>query len=306
MCYTTEAMATPGPQATPFDREIEICRQLAAQAGQIALEIRSGPADQLGCREKSDDQGPVTEADLRANALIVEGLQAAFSTDMIVAEESPIPADFEKAPRCWFIDPIDGTSDFAAGRDCWAVHIGLCIDGRPALGLVYEPEAQRYNFGVIAGDLRCAWFTQANQHHRIKGLPQRALGPKVRAVVSASHRNADVDAALAQLSIPPENTQMTGSTGVKSAIVARGEAEVYLSPTTKTKYWDSCAPQALVEAAGGTLSGLDGQPIDYRQRGGLHHPAGLLATAGVEHDEVVQKLAPMVARWLGRAGLDPK
>lgn len=263
----------------------------------MAIALRSSGEEELACRQKSQDMGPVTEADLRANAFLIRWIRHAFPEDSIIAEESDNARVQRDVRRCWFLDPIDGTSDFAANRRCWAIHIGLCIEGQPSMGLVHEPDLGRSTFGVIdpQSGTRFFWWEQ-------DGASSEALSPSAkvvhppRAVASANHRNAKVDAALAQIGVLPSLTQSVGSTGVKSAIVARGEAEVYVHPSQKTRLWDSCAPQAILEAAGGSMTGIDGSPIDYR-RGPMHHPAGLLATRGVDHDQAVQRLAELCRRW---------
>lgn len=281
-----------------LEREIQLARELATKIGPMAQALRAGSERELGKQDKGGDLGPVTNADLQANALLVRHIGEAFPEDSIIAEESDNTQVDRSAHRCWYLDPIDGTSDFAAGRSCWAIHIGLCIDGQPALGLVHEPDEQRSTFGLVdhKGQGKRAWV-------ELKGVEQALLAPSgvsehpPRAVVSVNHRTALVDKALAQLQIPEERTRGVGSTGVKSAIVARGEAELYVHPSQKTRLWDSCAPQAILEAAGGYMTGIDGARIDYRM-GPMHHPTGLLATRGMDHAQVVQTLWPMTREWV--------
>lgn len=265
----------------------------------MAIALRSAGASDLGCQNKPEDMGPVTNADLRANAMLVQAISHAFPEDAIVAEESDNQHVDRKAHRCWYLDPIDGTSDFAAGRSSWAIHIGLCIDGQPAFGLVHEPDLGRSTFGLVdrVHHRRRVWVEQYGSTKELPTLAPQTHRPP-RAVVSVNHRNERVDAALARLHIPPSLTMSIGSTGVKSAMVARGQAELYLHPSQKTRLWDSCAPQAILEAAGGQLTGIDGSAIDYRN-GPMHHPAGLLATRGIHHQSVVDTLWPMTRRWAG-------
>lgn len=278
-------------------QEIKLSRALAARIGPMAISLRSGGASDLGCQNKPDDMGPVTNADLRANDMLVSAISRAFPNDAIVAEESDNHKVNRQAHRCWYLDPIDGTSDFAAGRASWAIHIGLCIDGQPCFGLVHEPDLGRSTFGLIDPTTKQGriWVEQFGSTQSLPSAATKSSAPP-RAVVSVNHRNARVDAALSRLHIPPSLTKSVGSTGVKSSMVARGEAELYLHPSQKTRLWDSCAPQAILEAAGGHLTGIDGSRIDY-QRGPMYHPAGLLATRGINHAQVVETLWPMTRRW---------
>lgn len=284
--------------ARPFSREIKLSRALVARIGPMAQSLRASSAQELGRQDKPNDMGPVTNADLRANEMLVNAIAQAFPNDAIVAEESDNTKVDRGATRCWYLDPIDGTSDFAAGRSCWAIHIGLCVDGRPVFGLVHEPDLGRSTFGVIDPVTRekRLWCECWGAVQPISSEPGQTKLPP-RAVVSMNHRNARVDAALARLQIPASLTRGIGSTGVKGAIVARGEAELYVHPSQKTRLWDSCAPQAILEAGGGHMTGIDGSPIDYRN-GPMHHPAGLLATRGMDHTKVVEKLWPMTQAWI--------
>lgn len=293
-CATLRRMST----SLPFSRETQLSRNLAARVGPMALALRAAGEKDLGCQDKPQDMGPVTNADLKANAMLVQGIQLAFPHDAIIAEESDNRSVDRGAKRCWYLDPIDGTSDFAAGRQSWAIHIGLCVDGVPVFGLVHEPDRGRSTFGIIdPGTHECfAWVEQHGGRRSIS--PYTAQHPP-RAVVSVNHRTTRVDAALARLQITPNFTMSTGSTGVKGAMVARGEAELYVHPSQKTRLWDSCAPQAILEATGGQMTGIDGKPIDYA-KGPMHHPSGLLATRGMDHAQVVDKLWPMTQEWIAQ------
>lgn len=291
MCYL------PGVVPHALAIEVNWSRALATRVGAMAKALRSSGKEELACRQKSQDMGPVTEADLRANATLVQWIQHAFPEDSIIAEESDNTRVQRDTYRCWFLDPIDGTSDFAANRQCWAIHIGLCIEGQPCLGLVHEPDLGRSTFGVIDPETQKGFFWWEQHGARSDALSASAtLSHPPRAVASANHRNDWVDAALARIGVLPSLTQSVGSTGVKSAIVARGEAEVYVHPSQKTRLWDSCAPQAILTAAGGCMTGIDGSAIDYRN-GPMYHPAGLLATRGLDHQDTVRRLDELCRRW---------
>lgn len=79
-------------------------------------------------------------------------------------------------------------------------------------------------------------------------------------------------------------------------MIAAGARDLYVSPATKTKAWDTCAPEAILVPAGGRLSDLFGTEIDYNE---LAHPRGLLASNGHVHDEVVGKLTPLFSHLRG-------
>jgi len=127
-----------------LQRELQEARSLAREAGRIVLELYGTAKVEM--KGVSD---PVTEADKRANAFIVERLAKLFPDDGIVAEESVNIAGAAKKPRCWFVDPLDGTKEFIAQNGEFSIMIGLAIDGRAALGAVYQPALGKLYTGIV-------------------------------------------------------------------------------------------------------------------------------------------------------------
>jgi len=114
---------------------------------------------------------------------------------------------------------------------------------------------------------------------------------EIRLVASKSHRSAELDKVKGALGI--DNELNVGSVGVKLCLIALGVRDLYVNPAAKTKAWDTCAPEAILVAAGGRLTDLFGTPIDYV--GALNHPRGLVASNGLVHDAVIAKIAPLFA-----------
>jgi 3'(2'), 5'-bisphosphate nucleotidase len=266
-----------------FSGELDVATRLAREAGAIAVKIRDGGA--LGVELKVGDE-PVTLADRAASELIVAGLAAAFPTDPIISEESPVPAGALAAHRHWFVDPIDGTKDFIRGSDGFSVMIGLVEGGRPVLGVVHQPTTGRTFFT----ENDAAWMDFAGERTQL-AVSDVSDAAAARLVASASHRSPDIDRVKATLGISDEHN--IGSVGVKLALIAMGLRDLYINPQPKTKAWDTCAPEAILVAAGGRLTDLFGAPIEYT--GALGHPRGLVASNGLVHDAVIAKIAPLFA-----------
>ena len=263
--------------------ELEAAIALAREAGAIAVRIRDGGA--LGVEMKVGDE-PVTLADRAASELIVAGLTAAFPTDPIISEESPVPPGALASPRHWFVDPIDGTKDFIRGSDGFSVMIGLVEAGKPVLGVVHQPTSGRTFFTTPEGAMM--------EHDGVRTRLHVSTvhdATAARLVASASHRSPDIDRVKQMLGISDEHN--IGSVGVKLALIAMGLRDLYINPQPKTKAWDTCAPEAILVEAGGRLTDLFGAPIDYT--GELNHPRGLVASNGLVHDEVIAKIAPLFA-----------
>lgn len=275
-------MAVPGEHGA-YGRELVRAMELARIAGTEVVRLRNG---ELTVEMKPGDE-PVTVADRRASELIVEGLLSAFPTDTLISEELPVAEGALAQPRVWLVDPIDGTKDFIRGGDGFAVMIGLCVAGVPTLGVVHQPTIDRMFFVTPDGGAHVL----RNGELSPLAVSTIAAAGDARLVASASHRSADIDRVKTELGIQDEIN--VGSVGVKLCLIAMGARDLYVNPSAKTKAWDTCAPEAILAAAGGRLSDLFGRPIEYRTE--LAHRRGLVASNGHVHAEVVGKLGPLFA-----------
>jgi 3'(2'), 5'-bisphosphate nucleotidase len=120
--------------------------------------------------------------------------------------------------------------------------------------------------------------------------------PELRLVSSKSHASPKTLEVMAALAIPPERNFRIGSVGVKVNTIACGEAELYVHPRTGTKLWDTCAPHAVLAAAGGLITDLWGRPLRYDPHS-LGHAHGLVASHGPHHAEIIATLRPLVEGW---------
>ena len=225
---------------------------LAEQAAAKINEIR---ADGFVVKTKTDFS-PVTIADQQAEALINAGLRAATPDIPVVAEEE-VAAGINTAPSAcyWLVDPLDGTREFAAGRDEFAVCIGLIRDGVPVLGAVASPAFGEIHFGWVG---QGAWRRRAGIEQQIACRPAPAQGLTVFA--SRHYRDApELRACLAAYKVA--HLTNIGS-ALKFLRLADGVADFYprLGPTME---WDTAAPQAILEAAGGVVRTADGAPLRY-------------------------------------------
>jgi 3'(2'), 5'-bisphosphate nucleotidase len=270
-------------------REIEVASRLARDAGALVVAIRDrGPAA-LGVEHKAGDE-PVTIADRAASEQIVAGLRAAFPDDVVVSEESAEDRSRLTAPRVWFVDPIDGTKDFIRGRDGFAVMIGLCLDTRPVAGVVYQPTGGRL-FAAAPG--RGAWVERPDGTRAALAVSTVSEVDAIRLVASASHRSPVIDEVKSALGIA--NELNVGSVGLKLALIALGERDLYVNPFPRCKAWDTCAPEVILAAAGGRLTDIGGAALVY-DRIDLGQPRGLVASNGHVHDAALARMASLFPR----------
>jgi 3'(2'), 5'-bisphosphate nucleotidase len=269
-----------------YDSELSKAIALACTAGERVVAIRS---EGFEVDFKSGAE-PVTRADREASSYIVDGLLTAFPGDVVISEELEIDPARISAARVWYVDPIDGTRDFIRGDDGFAVMIGLCVQGVPILGVVHQPTLGRT---FLAAPGVPAQVRQSDGSVQLLRASSTSDPAQSRLAASASHRSSDIDRVKKQLGIRDELN--VGSVGLKLCLIALGARDLYVNPVAKTKAWDTCAPQVILAAAGGRLSDLYGDPIEY-QTIDLRHHHGLVASNGVLHDAVIRQMSQLFPR----------
>lgn len=243
-----------------------LAADLARRAGAAILAVR---ARGFETRRKAD-ASPVTEADHAAEALIVEGLRAAVPGIPVIAEEEHAAGMTCEAGReYWLVDPLDGTREFAALRDEFTVNIGLVRDGRAVLGVVGVPALGEL-FGGLVGDTPArsrAWKrTTAGEHAiRARRPPETGL-----AVLASRHYATDPRLDLFLRGRRVESVTHMGS-ALKIVRVAEGAGDLY-PRFGRTMEWDTAAPHAVLQAAGGEISLMDGARLDYGKPGWENPP----------------------------------
>jgi 3'(2'), 5'-bisphosphate nucleotidase len=236
---------------------VDAIRTLAIQAGEAILEVYD--ADDPGVREKAD-RSPVTEADLRAEALILRGLAEIAPGVPVVAEESVAAgrAPSEPGARFWLVDPLDGTKEFLSRNGEFTVNIALVEDGTPTLGVVHVPAVGLTYVGAPG----IAEMTD-------DGVPPRPLGvvaapaDGLRALVSRSHLDPDTEQWLAGVDVA---SFVQAGSSLKFCRIAEGAADVY-PRFGRTMEWDTAAGHAVLLAAGGSVRTPSGAPLTYGKSG---------------------------------------
>ena len=234
---------------------------VAAAAG---AEIRKVAAGGVESREKPD-ASPVTEADERAERVILDALSHLVPGELILAEEQAAAGGLpgEAADVFWLVDPLDGTKEFIGGGTDYTVNIARIEDCRPALGLVFCPADGRIFAGSAAGG---AWRGQLDAAGKVTEhapIRTRKATDPLTIVASKSHGNTDTQAYLARY---PYARHVSIGSSLKFCLLAAGEADLYprLGPTME---WDTAAGHAVLLAAGGRMTDAAGDDFRYYKPG---------------------------------------
>ena len=241
-------------------RLIEELTTVVSRAAAAVLAVQAGV---LGLRTKTD-LSPVTAADDAAEAIIMAEVARLVPGVPIVSEEAvyhvppePFEGDFV------LVDPVDGTRELVAGRDEFTVNVAVVSGGRPVLGIIAAPARGLIWRTPNAGGaerLRLVPGAPADAaQDRTPIRPRSPSGGALIAAVSRSHLDAQSQALLARL---PKVECLASGSSVKLCWVAEGTADIYprLAPTHE---WDVAAGDAIVTAAGGMVTTVDGKPLSY-------------------------------------------
>jgi len=277
-----------------FERELGLAVELARRAGEAALAFYGKP---LRVDHKDEFDEPVTQADRTVNELIVRALRESFPDDGILAEESVDTDRRIGRSRVWMIDPIDGTKGFIAGTGDFAVQIGLAVEGRACLGVLYAPATDVLYWAARGHG---AWVlrptSEAERAARTErlGVTGETVLARMRLAESRSHRSPRMESVVRALGVHAE--VRSHSVGIKVGLLVEQQADLYIHLSPKTKQWDTCAPEAVLAEAGGRMTDLWGEPLQYNTPDVLNRN-GILASNGATHAQVVERLRPLLAEW---------
>lgn len=253
-----------------YEKELIVAKDIARQAGVIMLQYFDGD-QQI---EIKSDNSPVTIADKKINSMVIRELKKHFD-DIVIGEEEST-GEYGMGRR-WFCDPIDGTKAFVFGVPTAMFSLSLVEDGRPVMGVAYDPFLDRLYEAVKGEGSYCNGkplnVSNRNFEHAtvaISGGIVKSRYPHIEWLLDRKIKLLSLNGAV-----------------YKSCLVARGKIEGYIEPATGS--FDIVAVDLIVNEAGGTVTGLYGEILDYRK-----HFVGVIISNGVIHGELVASLAEEV------------
>lgn len=264
-------MTAPPTEAPIIDRTaalelLEPITALAAAASEAILDV----ARRKIVSQDKRDGSPVTEADLAADRIIVEGLRRLRPDIPVVSEESvstlagPFPGSF------FIVDPLDGTREFISGHNDYTVNIALVTQGRPLLGVIGAPALGAMWRGVV-GEVAERTTAPGGAWTAIR--PRAFPGAGWVAAVSRSHLDSQTAAFIRKFG---GGSQLPIGSALKFCRIAEGEADLYprLAPTME---WDIAAGHAVLARAGGAVLTPEGDPLRYGGRAHDFRVPGFIA-----------------------------
>jgi 3'(2'), 5'-bisphosphate nucleotidase len=261
---------------------IDVARPLAQAVARRLMELRLTPLH----KERKADHSIVTNADREADLLIRMGLRAAFPDHTILTEESTMDGS-PSAEFVWVVDPLDGTRAYVKGVLGFSVMIGVLRHGKPYAGVVVDP-MEGHVYEAVEG-LGC-FYTLKDHRERVRVSARREWA-QMPVITSTGFPETKAQAVRAVL--PGPWVPAVNSVGIKVGFTVRGLADLYINHHG-VHYWDTCAPQIILEEAGGMISFYDGSPLRYDLSGAFQHPGPTLASNGTRHAEALALLKPIM------------
>ncbi len=271
--------------------ELSTAIDLAREAGDVILEFyRNGfeAEEKIGADNFVE---PVTIADKTASRIIVDGLESRFPGDGILSEEEPDTHHRLSRSRVWMIDPLDGTAGFIKRDGDFAVQIGLVENGWPILGVVHLPNE---NVTYFAAKDVGAFVTTGDESPRRLEVSGESDLTRINMAASRNHYSPRMKRVVDAFRVAREIRR--GSVGLKVGLIARRKADLYIHLSPHTKQWDTCAPQIILEEAGGHLTDIFGGRIAYNTPDVRNHN-GILASNRTVHEESVEKLGILLSEF---------
>lgn len=235
---------------------LTLIERLALDAGRLVMEIA---AEGIAAEAKADSS-PVTRADREAELIILSGLRQHFPDYPVVAEEemSAGLAPHNGSDVFFLVDPLDGTREFVAGNDDFTVNIALIDKSVPVLGVVYAPACRQLYLGRPG---LAEMVTTSKEHQPLQRRKISVRQPMQPLIVVASRSHLTPETGVFIASLGPVECASIGSS-LKFCLLAAGKADLY-PRIGRTMQWDTAAGDAVLRAAGGMTSTMEGRPLTY-------------------------------------------
>lgn len=252
----------------------------AREAGRVIMTHYGNASHDL-----KSDNSPVTAADKGAHDAIVAILETTGIPILSEEAETVVPP---YPTRMWIIDPLDGTKDFIAGTDDFAVMIALIEDGRPVVSVVYAPTRDVLFYAIKGAG---AFMLRGTETTPAPLIVSDRTVPELHYLPSVHHYTPLMKAAAARLQVA--KVMHRGSVGIKAALICEGIGDFFfiLAPVGE---WDVCAPELILTEAGGTVTDRHGDPLFYGESNN-RITKGAVFSNSASHAQILETLDTLIA-----------
>jgi len=258
-----------------FEKEVMFISELMKKVGKIILDNYDAP----GGVERKGDGTLVTDIDKKVSRMISSALEESFPEYGILDEEGG-GKGLEKR-RMWIVDPLDNTKGYVEKTNDFGVIIGLNENDETVFGATYNPKVDEFAY---AGKGVGSYLTTEGKTIRLRVSESE----KIHALVSRTRKSQELNAMLYQLNA--DSIKYIGG-ALKTIEVAKGTVTLFLCPRKyKMHSWDLCAPSLILEEAGGKITDVYGNKLDYKNSDHRIYN-GVVATNGKIHDMVLERIS---------------
>ena len=270
---------------------IDDLRNLSWEVSDILLHyaniIKNSEQKKDFLKNKNNDD-PVTLADLEVNELIINRINEKYKDinwDILSEENFKINSqNFDNAEWLWVLDPLDGTKDFIQGTGNYAMHLALNYKRKPYIGVVLIPEKDELWISYAEK----LWCENRDGSIRKQNLSETNILKEMTIVTSKNHRNEKLKDLIEKINF--KKTIVMGSIGCKVASIIRGDSDIYIALSlpgkNAPKDWDFAAPEAILKAAGGSITNIDNEELIYG-RNDLKHSGIIIASNSKRNHKII-------------------
>ncbi len=259
------------PIGVDINNLIDDLRIFSWEASDILLyysKIIKNSKDKKNIIQNCNFDDPVTIADLRVNEMIIKKINQKYKDiDWEILSEENVKEKFidvgKKVDWLWVLDPLDGTKDFIQGTGNYAMHLALNFKQKPFIGIVLIPEKDE----LWISDGEKVWCERKNKSKLSFNMSIKNNLQDINIVTSKNHGNQNLRKLIKKVNF--KKITVMGSIGCKIASIMRGESDMYISLSlpneSSPKDWDFAAPEAILKAAGGSITNIDNEELSYNQ-----------------------------------------
>ena len=211
-------------------------------------------------KTKSHEFDFVTTADLESEKYILSQLRKKFPGYSICSEERGTLSG-KNNNYTWYVDPLDGTKDFKNEGKGYAVMIGLCHNNQPILGIVYGP-AQKILYYAEKGKGSYVRIKGKDTRLKVSDVANLKDSVMVTRIKDIEKRKEDIFEELFEV----KRKVSESSIGLKLGLICQQKADFHIHANSRASKWDTCAPQIILEEAGGKITDIYGKKLDYAQK----------------------------------------